>query len=225
MFEVLIGGMVGVASGMRHAMEPDHLAAVSTFAVGGRKPTSAMRFAAAWGAGHALMLLLVSGTLVLTRRELPFAVGQAFEVGVAVMLVALGVRAIAQRADLIPHAHEGGVVHVGHHHPTDATADEGLATLARPLLVGVVHGLAGSGALSALTMATVGSPAAGIAYVALYGFGAMLGMALLAGIAGAPLARLAQSKLAMRSLTVATGLVSVAVGLAWGAEAARHLVG
>lgn len=222
MFDVLLGGMVGVASGMRHAMEPDHLAAVSTFAVRERTPVGAMRFAAAWGVGHALMLLAVSGTLIVTRSELPFVVGQMFEVAVAVMLVLLGLRAIAQRPDLVPHAHANGVVHAGHdHEPRDA----GVNGLVRPLVVGVVHGLAGSGALTALTLATVGSATAGVAYVALYGFGAMVGMALLAGIAGAPLARLAKSTLAMRSLTVATGLVSVGVGIAWGAEAARHLVG
>jgi hypothetical protein len=212
MFQVLLGGVVGVASGMRHAIEPDHLAAVSTLVTsrGGESANSGatVRFAAAWGFGHALMLLVVSGALVLTRREMPEAVGATFEVVVGAMLVALGVRALL-----------GGAVHAHEHAHPHAHAD-----LRRPLVVGLVHGLAGSGALTALTLASIGTPLAGLAYIALYGFGAMVGMAMLAGLAGAPLARLAKSDRAMRGLAGLTGVMSLAIGLVWGAQALGRLI-
>jgi hypothetical protein len=211
MFQVLLGAMIGVASGMRHAFEPDHLAAVSTLVAGDAngRARSSVRFAAAWGFGHALMLLFVSGALVLTRRQMPPVVAQAFEIVVAAMLVALGVRALV-RAHRHAAAHADGVPHV----------HEAAHDLRRPLFVGVVHGLAGSGALTALTLAAIGSPLAGLVYIALYGFGAMVGMALLAGLAGAPLARLSRSPLAMRALTSVTGTASLVVGLVWGIQAA-----
>ncbi len=214
MFQVLLGGVVGVASGMRHAIEPDHLAAVTTLVTGDRVGNSraSVRFAAAWGFGHGLMLLVVSGALVVSRREMPPMLIDCFEAVVGAMLVALGVRAIAGRKT---HAAS---------RPVPRTSSSSHRDLRRPLMVGLVHGLAGSGALTALTLATIGTPLAGLAYIALYGFGAMVGMALLAGLAGAPLARLSASERAMRTLAGLTGTTSLVLGLVWGAQALGRLI-
>lgn len=233
MFEALFGGIVGVASGMRHAIEPDHLAAVATLATGKRsKSTRAtVRFAATWGLGHALMLLMVSGVLVVTRRKMPQRAGDVFEVLVATMLVGLGVQALVtlrQRSATVPGGSGTGDGSPSRHVHAHAHAADAKATTdhwRRPLVVGLVHGLAGSGALTALTLATISSPWAGLVYVGLYGIGAMLGMALLGGLAGAPLARLARSERAMRALTSLTALVSLLVGLVWGAQAVGRLLG
>lgn len=216
MFQVLLGGVVGVASGMRHAIEPDHLAAVTTLVTGDRAASSraSVRFAAAWGFGHALMLLVVSGALVVSRREMPPMLIDCFEAIVGAMLVALGIRAIAGRK---AHSHHASCA-------AKPRTQSSNGDLRRPLMVGLVHGLAGSGALTALTLATIGTPLAGLVYIALYGFGAMVGMALLAGLAGAPLARLSASDRAMRMLAGLTGVTSLVIGLVWGAQALGRLI-
>jgi len=96
-------------------------------------------------------------------------------------------------------------VHVGHW------------TLARrPLIVGAVHGLAGSGALTALVLATLTSTAARITYMTLFGFGSTLGMALLSGLLGWPLAKIGANRTMTRALSVVVGCLSIGLGLFWG---------
>src|SRR5262249_56190029 len=116
------------------------------------------------------------------------------EVWVVVRLGACGGRGLAVAARQGPlgpprvhplghlvHTHAGATPHV----------HVGRWTLARrPLLVGAVHGLAGSGALTALVLATLSSTTARITYMALFGLGSTLGMAALSGLLGWPLARL-----------------------------------
>ena len=89
-----------------------------------------------------------------------------------------------------------------------------------PLVVGCVHGLAGSGALAALVMPGMPSALAGILFMALYGGGAALGMALLAGVAGLPMASLVRTRRGVPLLLGATGALSLVFGLAWGWTAA-----
>src|SRR5262249_15542097 len=86
----------------------------------------------------------------------------------------------------------------------------------RPLLVGAVHGLAGSGALTALVLATLPSTAAQLTYMGLFGLGSTLGMAALSGVLGWPLARAGANRTVARLLSVTVGLVSVGLGVAWG---------
>jgi high-affinity nickel-transport protein len=209
--ELLFGGLIGVASGVRHAMEPDHIAAVSTLAVDEPTTRGALRFATAWGAGHAIMLVLVAGALVVTRKEMPPRLMDAFELAVAATLVALGVRAllVARRAPSQAHGHD-------HRASVDVR---------RPLLVGLVHGLAGSGALTALTLSTMGSASAGIVYVGLYGLGATLGMIALAGLAGPPLARAARSQWVLTALVALSGIASLAIGSICALQAIGRIVG
>ena len=207
LLEVLIGSVVGVANGVRHAIEPDHLAAVSTLAAEEPRTRDAVRFAAAWGLGHALMLLIVGGALVLMRREMPMPLVDAFELVVAAMLMVLGGRALLRARKLRP-----------------AIDRKTKPNVARPLFVGVVHGLAGSGAITALALSTLSSAFEALAFVALYGIGATLGMATLAGIAGPPLSRLARSDRACRALVAATGCASLAIGAVWAAQALVRLV-
>ncbi|HET9831125.1 MAG TPA: hypothetical protein VFP91_05435, partial [Vicinamibacterales bacterium] len=94
-FEVLTGSALGTLLGMRHALEPDHLTAVSTFVTGERSSVRAAMLGASWGVGHTLSLVVVGAVLVVLRAEMPAAVADLFELCVAVMLVALGIRAIA----------------------------------------------------------------------------------------------------------------------------------
>ena len=203
---------LGLAQGMRHALEPDHLAAVSALASEGSSARRTLRFAALWGAGHASMLFLVGGVLYWNRAAMPPGLAAALELGVAVMLVALGLRAIVRAARLGTAQHTGQLAHgaLAHVH----VGARSFALL--PFGVGLVHGLAGSGALAALVLATQPQLGAGIAVLTVYSLGTMAGMALLAGLLGQPLQRLVSTPRAHRLLLVTAGAMSLGIGLVWG---------
>src|SRR5882762_3020941 len=96
-FEILTGSALGSLLGMRHALEPDHLTAVSTLvtaSAGERGGVRAAMLGASWGLGHTLSLVIVGAVLVGLRAEMPARIADLFELFVAIMLVGLGVRAI-----------------------------------------------------------------------------------------------------------------------------------
>src|SRR5260221_10404114 len=105
MVDVIAGYLFGVLHGMRHALEPDHVAAVSTVLAEQRSARASVRFALAWGAGHGLMLVLVGGLLFWFRREMPPGLADVFELAVAAMLIGLGVRALVLAARAAKAAH------------------------------------------------------------------------------------------------------------------------
>jgi high-affinity nickel-transport protein len=222
----LIGLLWGLAQGVRHALEPDHLAAISTLVAERRSPRSAASYATAWGVGHALVLLGVGGALLLVRGQVPVRVGAGFELLVAMMLVVLGAqglrRAFVQsKGEPVAHAHSHS--HHAHAGPSDHLHVRGVTLARQPLLVGCIHGLAGSGALAALVMPGMKSVVAGLVYMALYGGGAALGMAMLAGLAGVPLANLARTRRGIPIVLGATGALSLVLGVAWGWSAVGGL--
>jgi high-affinity nickel-transport protein len=218
--ELVTSSGLGSLLGMRHALEPDHLAAVSTLVTGERSSAKAALLGACWGLGHTFSLVIVGTVLVLLRAEMPARIADLFELCVALMLIALGLRAIYLAARQGP----AGPVHVHQHrgrlhvHPgAPAHIHIGTWTLARrPLLVGAVHGLAGSGALTALVLATLPTAAARLTYMAVFGLGSTLGMAVLSGLLGWPLARLSRHHLLARAISLLVGCVSTLLGIAWG---------
>jgi hypothetical protein len=218
--ELITSSGLGSLLGMRHALEPDHLAAVSTLVTGERSTSKAAFLGVCWGLGHTFALIAVGTVLVILRAEMPVRVSDAFELCVALMLVGLGLRAIylaARQGSAGPaHVHHHGcVVHT--HHGAAPHIHIGTWTLARrPLLVGAVHGLAGSGALTALVLATLPTTAARLTYMALFGLGSTLGMAALSGLLGWPLARAGRNRGLARALSLAVGCISTVLGLAWG---------
>ena len=219
-FELMTSSGLGSLLGMRHALEPDHLAAVSTLVTGERSSYKAALLGACWGVGHTLSLVILGTGLVLLRAEMPAPLADGFEFCVALMLVGLGLRAIYLAARQGPagpvHAHQhGSRVHV--HSGVPAHIHIGTWTLARrPLFVGAIHGLAGSGALTALVVTTLPSTTARLIYMALFGLGSTLGMAALSGLLGWPLARVGSHRAVARGVSMAVGCVSTLLGLAWG---------
>lgn len=218
--ELITSSGLGSLLGMRHALEPDHLAAVSTLVSEERSSYQAALLGACWGLGHTLALVAAGAVLVVLRLEMPARVADLFELSVAVMLIALGVRAIYQAAcqgrngPVHTHQHRGRV----HAHASGAAhVHIGTWTLAvRPLIVGAVHGLAGSGALTALVLATLPTTGAQLAYVGLFGLGSTIGMAALSGLLGWPLARLGANRALARVVSMTVGVVSTGLGIVWG---------
>lgn len=199
MTPALLAGLTGVVQGARHALEPDHVTAVATVMIEAPSPRRGVFYAACWGLGHAAMLLFVAGPLVALRVELPEAVTTVLELCVGAMLVYLGVRALRVRTAPEP-APERAPLHVRGR---------------RPFAIGVVHGLAGSGALAALIALGAPTVTTGLTCLALYAFGTVLGMVALATAAGPMLARVGRLPKVATGLATAAGIASIAVGLGW----------
>jgi hypothetical protein len=136
----------------------------------------------------------------------------AFELGVVLMLVGFGARAIYLAAcGVMPRR-----THTHAKSPTSRFVDVDRWTLARPLLVGAVHGLAGSGTLTALVVATLPSTTTRLGYLALFGIGSTLGMVALSGLLGWQIARMGSDRAVVRTFSLAVGCVSIVLGLFWG---------
>ena len=198
---------LGFILGLRHATEADHLAAISTIVTERRSLLSSSLVGAFWGLGHTLALLIAGVGVLLLRYQMTDRMAHAFELCVGIMLVILGanvLRTLVHRST--SHRHP---------HTTVASHSHSQAWLvARPLLVGMVHGLAGSAPLLLLTLTVVSSPLAAFSYIGVFGVGSMMGMSIMSLVLGVP-ARLtvehsARTHLALRGLS---GLFSVAIGL------------
>src|SRR5260370_28041601 len=190
--------LLGLLLGMRHALEADHLAAVASLATRSKGTRGRVLQGAVWGLGHTLTLLAVGGVCLLLRAASSERVAAALEGAVGVMLLLLGAdvlrRMRRRRVHLHVHRHADGTVHLhAHRHaPAEAHdpdhhqhAHEGFPL--RALLVGMVHGLAGSAALLLLTLTTLSSAWLGVAYIAVFGIGSIAGMAgLAAGLSPPP---------------------------------------
>jgi high-affinity nickel-transport protein len=209
---LVASGALGSLLGIQHAFEPDHLAAVATLMTGERTSAKAAWLGACWGLGHTLTLLAAGTALVVLRTDMPALATLIFELGVVLMLLGFGARAIYQAAC-------GTMPRRTHTHATPATSrflDLDRWTLARPLLVGAVHGLAGSGTLTALVVATLPSTATRLGYLTLFGIGSTLGMVALSGLLGWQIARMGSDRAIVRTFSLAVGCVSIVLGLFWG---------
>jgi hypothetical protein len=204
MLAVLAGYAIGLLQGARHAFEPDHVAAIYTVVARGGQARASVRFALAWGTGHAATLVIVGSLLRAFRASLPPALDAGFELAVAAMLVILGARAI-----------------VGARRHSEAVHR---LTAGPPLLIGLVHGLAGSGAMAAIAMAALPIMLSGCLFLGLYGVGAMSAMATFAGVAGVSLSRLTRNPRLFAGLTFAGGVFSVALGVSSSWPAVSHLL-
>jgi hypothetical protein len=198
---------LGFVLGLRHALEADHLAAISTIVTERRSLLSSLLVGASWGLGHTLALLLAAVGVLLLRYQMTAGMAHALEMCVGMMLILLGanvLRTLVHRA-----------ASRSHNHATVASHSHSEAWLVpRPLLVGMVHGLAGSAPLLLLTLAVVSSPLAAFFYIAVFGVGSMMGMAIMSVLLSVPahltVEHFARTHLALRGLS---GLFSVALGL------------
>ena len=218
MLAALTAYLLSFVGGLRHALEPDHLAAVSTLVAGQKSARTTVRYAAAWGAGHAVMLLAVGGALALFRAKLPNFASDTFELVVAMALVALGIRGLFQiRACGAPVAHGHAATGNGDH-----VHVHGSSRL--PFVIGLIHGLAGSGALAALVAVQAPSAAFALTFMAVYAVGAAAGMSALAGLLGWPLARAMRSTRALPVLVGLSASASLGIGLWWAWTNIAHLI-
>jgi nickel/cobalt transporter (NicO) family protein len=202
--------------GSLHALEADHMAAVTAFVV--RRPSvrDAVRFAVRWSAGHGGAIIVIGAGLLLLGVRLPEATEHLLERFVGVVMIGLGLWAFrgARALHAHPHDHADGTRHDHvHSHAFGHTHERGHAATA----VGLVHGLAGSGAAVAL-IPVIGfdSPAAGVAYLVVFAVGTVVAMGLYGLLAGVVFGRTAGSSVRMAYLLArATGVFTMAVGVVW----------
>ena len=211
--------LLGLLVGLRHAFEPDHLTAVSTLVTEANDGRRGALLGVIWGLGHTLSLVIVGTALLVLGATLPETVAAGFECAVSAMLIVLGVRSIARAvraSEAGPHTpHRHGVVEHSHAQAAPHIHLAGRAIAWRPLVVGLIHGLAGSGALTALVFAELPTAALRLAYISLFGFGSVAGMAIASGIAGASLHAMAHRASTRRRLAMVTGVLSIVVGILW----------
>ncbi len=232
---------LGFFLGMRHATDPDHIIAVTTIVARYRTAGSAALIGALWGLGHTLTILVVGGGIILFDWVIPPRVGLSMEFSVGLMLILLGLmnltgvlRLIQQhRADGAhshPHRH-GDYVHTHVHthdpeaHPHDPERTPvswldrhlgalGLYQSVRPLVVGIVHGLAGSAAVTLLVLTTIRNPGWSVFYLLIFGLGTIVGMMLITAAIALPVAHTsARFSRLNAGLRVASGVVSLGFGL------------
>ncbi|MBC7933268.1 MAG: urease accessory protein UreH, partial [Rubrivivax sp.] len=220
---------LGLVFGLKHATEVDHVVAVSTIVSEHRNLWRAAVVGGLWGAGHTASLVVV-GIFVLTLRvAIPETVAGWLEFAVALMIIALGVNAFARalrgRANAHVHRHEhDGVEHAHvHFHEHEAAHEAAKATGhthavtrigLKPVLVGAMHGLAGSAALTLLVLAQIDSVVLGLLYLGVFGVGSIIGMMLMSGLVGLPFALGARRAGGLSyGLQLIVGALSIAFGL------------
>lgn len=219
MLSLLSSWSLAFLLGLRHATEPDHVAAVATLVPEQRNAQRAMQLGAAWGLGHCLAILACGGGLLLLRLNMSERVSDWLELTVSGLLLVLGTRSLlrALKKPSAEHKHKHGATE--HAHSTSSHSRR------KSLLIGLLHGAAGSGSLTALVFANMSSLRAGLAYLFCFGAGSLLGMAALAGLAGAPLRLISQRQKAHAWLFATAGVLSLTIGVNYGLPIARRLFG
>jgi len=216
---------LGFLVGMQHALEADHIAAVSSIAARRRHVADIVKHGLTWGLGHTLTLFIFAGAAILLGRAIPESVATPLETAVGFMLIGLGAHVLwrlwRDRVHFHQHGHGDGTVHFHAHSHAGETMPDARPAHAhehgfrwRTLLVGLMHGMAGSAALLVLTASQASSPAVGLGYVALFGAGSMIGMGALSAVIAVPLAVSARwLTWANRGLQGAVGLATIAIGM------------
>jgi sulfite exporter TauE/SafE len=175
----------GLLLGLRHALDADHLAAVSTVLAERPSVTASGVVGLWWGIGHTVSLLMVGAVVLALGLRIPDSFAAVAEGGVAVLLILLGgslaFRLSQERWHVHSHHHAGDRhLHLHSHlHHDDHGHEHWAARSARPLCIGMAHGLAGSAALMLLIVSTTQGFAQGIAYIAVFGLGSILGMTMI----------------------------------------------
>ncbi|GAB7388841.1 hydantoin utilization protein A [Bacillaceae bacterium] len=225
MMELFTVFAVGFLLGLRHAFDPDHVVAVSTIASRTGNLVKAVSSGAFWGIGHTFTLFVIGMILIPMKWAIPKTLGLSMEMLVGLMLVVLGwttIRAFRRKkVHMHVHEHDGEThihfhsheEHQGHHHSHLENAKTEKFK-SKSFVVGVIHGLAGSGALVLLTMSTLDTWQAAALYILVFGLGTLLGMMMFALLLALPFVLLNKYSIGLeRKLGIACGFLSVLYGL------------
>ena len=190
---------LGIILGIRHSLDPDHVVAVSTIVSEYRNPLRSFWVGISWGLGHTTTLLIIGVVIIALRLTIPDRMALLFEFFVGIMLVALGAQVIYSFRMKKVHQHAHGHQEAAHQHfhshaqsPEHTPEHHEAHGIGKPFLrkksylVGTVHGVAGSAALTLLVLASIESPLAGLGYILLFGLGSVLSMGVMTILIGLP---------------------------------------
>ncbi|MCM3905610.1 MAG: hypothetical protein ND866_28280 [Pyrinomonadaceae bacterium] len=220
---------LGLVFGLKHATEVDHIVAVSTIVSEHRNVFRSALVGGLWGVGHTASLMVVGLLVLVFRTAIPALIAEWLEFAVALMIMGLGVLALTRllrhssHVHLHKHNHDGqSHLHIHFHeaatrhgHEQSSAHTHAVSSIGfKPVLVGTMHGLAGSGPLTLLVLTQIKSAYLGLFYLAVFGVGSIVGMLLMSGLIGLPFALTSRtlSGLHRRLQTAAAGL-SIAFGL------------
>jgi ABC-type nickel/cobalt efflux system permease component RcnA len=215
---------LGFLLGMQHALEADHIAAVSSIAARRTDVRDIVKHGLTWGLGHTLTLFIFAGAAIVLGHAIPQQLARPLEVAVGLMLIGLGFHVLwrlwRDRVHFHRHKHDDGTEHIHvHSHANEAFPHQRSAHFHqhgfrwRTLLVGLMHGMAGSAALLVLAISQAANPAVAIFYILLFGVGSMVGMGALSIVIAVPLAVSARwLTWANRGLQVGVGTITIAIG-------------
>ena len=197
---VLTAITLGLLVGLRHAFDPDHVVAVSAIAVHHRSPWTVSWIGVSWGIGHSLMLLAASFVVIALRVAIPESLLASVEAGIGIVLVALGTTNLLA----LSARFETG----------EPSAPSPLrSVMARSGMIGLAHGLAGSGTVTLLALAAMPTTEMAMTYVASFSVGTIGGMVGFSLLLGAPAALFRDRDLVRRFAIAGTGAISIAFGI------------
>jgi len=212
---------LGFALGIKHALDADHVVAVSTIVSQYRNPLKATLVGIFWGIGHTITLLLVGIAVIGFKLVIPDQLALSMEFLVGVVLFALGVQIVWQYLPKKKHIHihdHGDKMHGHEHFHLRKEGGEDIQhhplRQHKSLLLGMIHGLAGSAALMLLVLSTIQSPVEGVVYILIFGIGSILGMMVISTLIGLPFA-LSSGRFASLNHTIRfmAGTLSVVLGV------------
>lgn len=212
--------VLGFLTGMKHALDTDHIAAVTALVTRHKKLSSAIWAGGWWGVGHTFTLMLIGFFILLFGLSIPEKVAIGLEAIVGLMLIVLGSINLKvgylEKFHLHKHQHDSHEhIHLHGHEEGNKPHDHehSHSHNLKALVVGSVHGIAGSAALMLVVVATIKSTLMGLFYIAVFGVGSIMGMAIFSLIIGLPIS-IANNKLSgiSRYITMGSGLFSVIIG-------------
>jgi cytochrome c biogenesis protein CcdA len=181
---------LGLLLGLKHAFDSDHLIAVSTIVTREHSPWRSLWIGLFWGIGHTFTLLVVGLIVLGLKRQIPPPIGLSLECLVGLVLIGLGLTTLYDcwRKRIHAHSHvHAGTPHTHFHAHANSPAHlhpHSVRSGLKPILIGMVHGLAGSAALMLLVLAAIPSPALGLVYIVIFGCGSIIGMGLISLLMG-----------------------------------------
>ena len=208
---------------MRHATDADHLVALSTIVSRQRSVSRAALIGSVWGLGHTITIFAVGSLIILLGVHIPPRLGLSLEFSVAVMLVVLGLlnltgvtQKVTQRFTGTSRQPDPGPQQSNErplHRTVHAMKELGVYHWLRPLVIGLVHGLAGSAAVALLVLSTIHNPLWATAYLLIFGLGTIAGMMLMTTAVAIPLTYGGRRFASLNGYLAATsGIVSLCFG-------------
>lgn len=181
---------IGFVLGLTHAVEADHLAAVSTIVSEKKNLLTASIIGGFWGLGHTISLFLVGTLVIFLKLQISETIEARLEAIVGGMLVLLGLNALRKiftAKEIHAHTHtHGGHAHTHIHLHKDEKEKSHHRFSPRSVVIGMVHGLAGSAGLMLLVVPTISSPVVALSYILVFGVGSIAGMMMMSFLIGLP---------------------------------------